>query len=164
MDHSLIRAIVQVDEVLLELVRERAGINSVPVVLRRDMALTRSQIQCRDIMRTIPVLELDGPRTCRKSKQLVTEANSKDWDLGGLHQALEMVDSLGAVRRVTWTVGDEDAVEVVGHFVDWEIVREDGYGCTAGDEGAQDVLLDAAVDDCDVGVADRGADVEGCFS
>ena len=61
-----------------------------------------------------------------------------------------MVDSLLAVGGISWTVGDEDAVKVVGDFVDGIIVRERGHACATADHATEDVLLDTAVNQCNV--------------
>ena len=92
----------------------------------------------------------------------MAQTDAHDWDLGVLHQLGEMVDCLLAMGRIAGAVADEHAVEVVGHFVDRVVIREDGGGSATADEAAQDVLLDAAVDYGDVEVT-AGADVEGGF-
>ena len=130
------------------------------MVLGRDMALPGCQIQCRDVMSPIPILELDGTSTCRKSKQLVAETDTHDWNLGGFHEAAQVIDCFLAMCWVTGTVRDEDAVEVVGDFVDWEVIWEDCGARTSADQASQDVLLDTAVDDCHVHISVLGADVE----
>lgn len=160
-DHALIGAVVEVDKVLLEVVRQRGRVDGVPVVLRRDVALARGAVERGDIVRAVAVLELDGAAAGGEGEELVAQADAEDGDLGGLHQAREVVHGVGAVGGIAGAVGDEDPVEVVRDLVDGEVVGEDGDGGAAGDEGAQDVLLDAAVDDGYVHVAVRGGDVEG---
>lgn len=160
-DHTLVGAIVQVDEVLLEVVWQGGGVDCVSVVLGCDMALSRGAVEGGDVVRAVTVFELDGASAGGESEKLMAETDAEDWDLGGLHQALEVVDGVCAVGWVTGAVGDEDAVEVVGDFVDGEVEGEDGDGGAAGDERAEDVLLNSAVDDGYVHVALGGGDVEG---
>jgi len=71
------------------------------------------------------------------------------------------MDSLLAVSWVTGSVGDEDAIEVVRDLVDGVVEGEAGDAGASGNKAAEDVLLDTAVDQGDVHVAERGADVEG---
>jgi hypothetical protein len=61
---------------------------------------------------------------------------------------------------ITGAVGDEDAVEVVGHFVDGEIVGEDCDACSSADQTAEDILFDTTVDDCHVHISVHRTDVE----
>jgi hypothetical protein len=163
-DHPLVGAVVQVDEVLLEVVRQRGGIDCVPVVLGCDVALSRRAVERGDVVSAVAVFELDGAAPGCEGEELVAETDAEDGDLGGLHQALEVVYGISAVGWVTGSVRDENAIKVVGDLVDGEIEREDRNRSAAGDEGAKDVLLNSAVDDGYVHVALWGGDVEGSLS
>jgi hypothetical protein len=114
-------------------------------------------------MSPIPILELDGTSTCRKSKQLVAETDTHDWDLGRFHQASQVVDCFLAMGRVTWAIGDEHSVEMVRHFMDWEVIWEDSNASSSSNHGTENVLLDTAIDDRNVHVSCRRADVERSF-
>ena len=129
---TLVAAIVQVDEILLELARQSAGINSITVVLARDVALASGEVKSRDVVGAVAIFQLDRARTDGQSQQLVAEADAHDGGRGGLHQAGKVIHSLLAVSRVTRTVGNENAVEVVSDLVDGIVVREDGDGSAAG--------------------------------
>jgi hypothetical protein len=157
---TFVRAIVKVHEVLFEFCGEGGGIDCVAVVLRRDVALSSRQVQSGDVVSTVSVLELDGSGTGCEGEELVTETDTHDWDLGGFHEAGQMVDCFLAMGRVTRAVGDENAVEVVSDFVDGEVIREDCDACSSADQAAKNILLDAAVDDCYVHVSVHGTNVE----
>jgi hypothetical protein len=131
------------------------------MVLGRDMALPGCQIQCRDVMSPIPILELNGTSTCRKSKQLVAETDTHDWKLGRFHQTSQVVDCFLAMGWVTWAIGDEHAVEMVSHLMDREVVRENSNASSSSNQGTKNVLLDAAINDCNVHVSCGRVDVEG---
>jgi len=92
----------------------------------------------------------------------VSEADAHDWGLRAGHQCAEGVDGVLAVGGVAWAVGDEDAVEMVGHFLDGVVEWETCHRCAAADEGAEDIFFHTAVYHGDVEVA-RGADVERSF-
>ncbi len=47
MHHTLVTAVVEVDEILPEVARKGAGIDGIPVVLASDVALTRGQVERR---------------------------------------------------------------------------------------------------------------------
>ena len=93
----------------------------------------------------------------------MAETDPHDGNLRRFHQLAEMVDGSLAMGWIAGAVGDEDSVEVVGHFVDGVVVGESRDAGAAADEAAEDVFFDAAVDDGDVEVAATGADVEGGF-
>ena len=114
-------------------------------------------------MCAVAVLQLDGPGAGGEGEELVSETDAHDGDLGRFHQFAEMVDGLLAMSGVARPVGDEDAVEVVGDFVDGVVVRKCRDACAAADKAAENVLFDTTVDDGDVEVAGAGADVEGGF-
>lgn len=143
---TLVASVIEVDKVLLEVRVERASINSVTVVLAGDVALTRRQVQSRNIVSTVAVLHLDSASTSSQGHKLVTQADSHDWDRRLVHQATQVVDRVHAVSWVTGAVGDEDTVNLAGNLVDWVVVRQDRDRCSSADQAAQDVLLDATVD------------------
>lgn len=159
--HALVAAIVQVDKVLLEFTGQSASINGITVVLAGDMALTSGQVQSRDVVRSVSVLELDGLRAHRKGQKLMAQANSHDGNRGGLHQARKVVDGLLAVSRVTGAVGNENTVKVVRNLVDGIVIREDRHSGATADEAAKNVLLDTAVDQSNVVLGPRVGDNEG---
>lgn len=158
--HSLVGSVVEVDEVLLEVRVESAGINGVTVVLARDVALASGQVQGRDVVGTVAVLHLDGARTSCQGQQLVTKANSHDWDGRGLDEAGKVVDGVLAVSWVTRAVGDEDSVEVGRNLVDWEVVRKHRHGRSSADQTSKNVLLDSTVEQSNVEGRVGGGDNE----
>lgn len=162
-DEALVGLVVEVGEVLAPLGGEGGGVDGVAVVLRGDVALAGGEVEGGDVVRAVAVLELDGLCAGGERDELVAHADAHDGDLGGLEELAQVVDGLGAVGRVAGSVGDEDAVEVVGDLLDGVVVREAGDAGAAGDEAAEDVLLDTAVDEGNVHVAKGRADVEGCL-
>ena len=160
-DHALVAPIVEVDEVLLEVAGEGLGVDGITVVLAGDVALAGGQVEGGDVVGAVSVLELDGAGTDGEGEELVAEADAHDGDLGGVHEAGEVVRGLLAVDRVAGAVGDEDTVKVGGDLVDGVVVGEDGDGGTSADEAAKDVLLDTAVDQGNVELGAGGLDNEG---
>lgn len=144
--HALVAAVVQVDEVLLPIAGQTAGVNGVTVVLAGNVALASSDIQSRDVVSSVAVLELDGASANSQSKKLVAQADAHDGNLRRLHQGAEVVYGLLAVSGVTGAVGDEDTIEVVGHLLDLEVVREHSHAGASADQTAENVLLDTTVD------------------
>ena len=116
------------------------------MILACDVAPARSQVKGGDVVRAVAVLELDGTRARRQREQLVAQADAHDRHRRLVHQPAQVVHGGLAVRRVAGPVGDEDAVVVPHHLVDGVVVREHGGVRAAADQAAQDVLLDAAVD------------------
>lgn len=159
-DHTLVARIVQVDEVGLPVGRQGGGINSITVVLAGDVAAASSGVQCRDVVSTVTILELDGTSTVGQSQELVTQTDTEDGHLGGLHQATEVVDGVLAVSRVTGAVGDEDTIKVVSDLVDGVVEGEHSDTGSTADQATQNVLLDTAVDHSDVALGVGSADVE----
>lgn len=149
-DHALVAAVVEVDEVLLEVGGQGAGVNGVTVVLAGDVALAGGEVEGRDVVRAVTVLELDGASTDGKGKELVAKADTHNRDGRLLHQRGEVVDSLLAMGRVTGAVGDEDTVVVLGDLLDGVVVGENSDGGAAAGKAAKDVLLNTAVDEGNV--------------
>ena len=52
---------------------------------------------------------------------------------------------------ISRTVGDEDAVEVVGRLVNRVVEGQASHARTSGDDTADDVLFHSTVNECDVG-------------
>lgn len=120
------------------------------MVLAGNVALARGEVERGNVVRAVAVLQLDGAGAGGEGEKLVAEADAHDRNGRLLHEAVEVVDSLLAVGGVTGAVGDEDAVEAVGDLVDGVVVGEDGHGGAAGDQAAEDVLLDTAVEEANV--------------
>jgi hypothetical protein len=160
-DHTLVRAVVQVGEVLLPVLVHGGRVDGVTVVLRSDVALAGEEVESRDVVSTVAVLHLDGVGAGGDGQQLVAKTDAHDGDLGGGHKLAEVVGGAAAVGGVTRTVGDEDTVEVVGRLVDGEVVGHASDRGATGNDGANDVLLYTTVDETDVGVAIGRWNVEG---
>jgi hypothetical protein len=143
--HAFVAAVVEVDEILLELAGKGASVNGITVVLAGDVALARGQVQCGNVVGTVAILELDGLGSDGKGQKLVAQANAHDRNGRGLHKTSKVEDGLLAVGRVTGAVGDEDSIEVVGDLVDWVVIGEDRYRGAAADKAAENVLLHTAV-------------------
>jgi hypothetical protein len=68
---TFITVVVQVYEVWLPIARKRRGVNSVSMVLTRDVASSSCQVQCWNVMCSIAVLELDCASACSQCEQLM---------------------------------------------------------------------------------------------
>lgn len=55
--------------------------------------------------------------------------------------------------RISWTVGDEDAVEEVGDLLDRIVEGEASHARATVDEGAENIFFDATIDDGDVQIS-----------
>ena len=159
--HTLVAAVVEVDKVFLEVAGEGAGINGITVVLAGDVALSSGQVESRNVVGTVSVLELDGAGADSQSEKLVAEANAHNGDGRSLHEASQVVNSLLAVSWVTRSVGDEDTIVVLGDLMDGVVVGEDGDGSATADKASKDVLLDATVQESNVECSAGGLDHEG---
>ena len=74
------------------------------MVLARDVATSGRQVERRDIVRPVPVLELDGPRTGRQRQQLMAQADSHHGHLRRVHHLSQMIHRVLAVSRIARTV------------------------------------------------------------
>lgn len=82
---TLIAGVVQVREIRLPVRRQRRRVNSVTVVLAGDVAAAGGQVQGRDVVSPVAVLQLDGATTGSQSQELVAEADAENGNLGGFH-------------------------------------------------------------------------------
>jgi hypothetical protein len=162
-NHTLVAGVVEVDKVLLPLGRQRCRVNRIPVVLRSDVAFSRGQVQSWNVVCAVAVLELDRTGPSCQCQKLVSHTDTHDWDLRRLYQLSEVVYTLLAMSWVARTIGNEDAVEVVGDLVDWIVVWEASDARTTAHEAAENVLLDTTVDKSHMEVTNIGVDVEWCF-
>jgi len=124
------------------------------------MTAASRHVDGRDVVGTVTVLQLDGASASRKSQKLVTQADTEDGDLRGLHQAAKVVGGVLAVGRVTGAVGDEDTIEVVSDLVDGVVEGEHRNTSSAVHEATQDVLLDSTVNHSNMALRVARADVE----
>ncbi len=69
----------------------------------------------------------------------MAKTNAHDWNLGRFHQLAEMIDGFLAMSRITRTVADEDAIEMMSYFVDRVVVREGCNACASADQAAKDI-------------------------
>lgn len=131
------------------------------MVLAGDVASSCGKVERRDVVRAVSILQFDGTGASSQGKKLVTQTDTHDRNLGRLHQLAEMEDGILAMGWVTGPIGDENSVEMMGNLVNRIVVRESSDTGTAVDQTPENVFLDTTVDDGDVIVALRGADVEG---
>lgn len=101
---AFVAGVVKVNKVLFPFARERGRVDGVAVVLARDMAATRCQVERWDVVGAVAVLELDGSGTGGQCEQLVPETDAHDRDLGGFHQLAEMVHCVLAMGGVPGAV------------------------------------------------------------
>mmetsp|Transcript_2843 Transcript_2843/g.11166 ORF Transcript_2843/g.11166 Transcript_2843/m.11166 type:complete len:585 (-) Transcript_2843:4-1758(-) len=84
------------------------------VVLRRDVAASRSQVDAGLVDATVAELHLVGGRTRSQGQKLVAKADGEDWQVGPLlHDFLEVTDGLLALLRVAGAVADEESIELL---------------------------------------------------
>lgn len=102
---TFVGSVVGVLEQLFPSRLEGADVDFVTVVLRGDVTPAGSGSRTGNVHASVSVLHLGSLGTRRKSQQLMTETDTKDGDLGGLHGRSQVVDGLGNRGRVTGTVG-----------------------------------------------------------
>lgn len=181
--NTFIAGVVEIDEVLFPVTWEGRCVDRVAMVLARYMASSCCKIQgwnvtadgffflertrsskhtwSFNLLRTIAIFEFDCLGTRGKTEQLVAEADPKDWDLRRCHQFLQRINRVLAMGRVARSIRDEDAVEVVGNFLNGIIVWKGRHACSPADQAAENVFLNPAVDDRNMDISIGGVDVEG---
>ncbi len=163
MNDTLVRGIVQVHEVLLVVARERLDINSVAVVLGRNVAASSGQVQTRYIVSSVSVLELDSFGSHGQSHKLMAKADPHNRNLRRVDNLANCVYGLLAMGWIAWSVRDENSVKVMGNFVNWIVAWETSNAAPAADKAPENVFLHAAVDKSNVHVTVARADVERCL-
>jgi len=133
------------------------------MILAGDMTFASGKIQGRNVMSPISVLELDSSRTSGQGQQLVSKADTKDGNLGTLHQLSEMVNSILAMSWVSRPIGNENTIEVMGHLMDRIIERETGNASTSAHQTTKNILLHSTVDDSDMSRRRWCTDMEWCL-
>lgn len=98
--YSFVRSVVEVHKVLFEIGWQCANIDSITMILARDMALPTFQIQCGYVVSTITILHLYSLRSCCNCEKLVAQTYSHNWYSAGVHQMAKIVTSVFAPRRV----------------------------------------------------------------
>lgn len=157
---TFIARVIQVNKVWLPVRWQGRNINGISMVLASDVAPASAQIQSRDVMSTVAVLQLDSTSTSSQGQELMTQADSEDGDLGSLHQATKVIGGRLAMGWVTGAVGNEYTVEVVGDLVDRVVEWEHSDTGSTVDETTENVLLDTTVDDSNVELGITVAHVE----
>ena len=107
----------------------------------------------RNIVGTVPPFQFDSLGPTSERKKLMTQADAHDGNLRSVHERTQGIDRILAMSRISRTVGDEDAVEEVGNFLDGIVEGEASHARATVDEGAKDVFFDAAIDDGDVQIS-----------
>lgn len=83
------------------------------MVLTRDMAFARREVQRWDVVGSITIFQLDGFGANCQRNQLMAKANAHDWDLRRLHHFTKVVYRILTVGGISRAVADEDAVEAI---------------------------------------------------
>lgn len=61
---TFIGVVIQIEEIWFPLLRQGSSIHSVTVILRCDMALSSCEIQCRNVVSSVPIFELYCLSSC----------------------------------------------------------------------------------------------------
>lgn len=101
-------------------------------------------------MGTVSPFQFDGLGPASQGQKLMTQTDAHDGNLRSVHERTQGIDSILTMGRVSRTVGDEDAVEEVGNFLDRIVEGEASHARATADEGAENVFFDTAIDDGDM--------------
>eukprot|EP00906_Rhabdomonas_costata_P037803 RCo053333 len=117
-DKPLVGLVIRVDEELLPVGGKGVVVHRKAVVLRCDVAVSRSKINAGLVHPSIAVLHLVSLCTCCQSKKLVSQADPKDrlWGLQ-LQSPANVFDGLAALRGVPGAVGDEETLPLLGEDI-----------------------------------------------
>ena len=142
---ALVRAVVHIDKQLAPFAAQCRGIDSIAVILRRDIAAVCSHLAYRLVMRAVPILQLIDRRTTGLCQQLVTHADTTDGLATHGHLLLQNLDSIHTLVGVARTVSQEETVE--GHLRIVIVPRYANHLNATVDETAYDVGLHTAIDE-----------------
>ena len=110
MAQPLVRSVIEIDERLLNVVRQRVRINCVTMILRRNDHCTRTAVLDGLIATAMTILELKGFGAERFSQELVAETYAEHRQLAivnGPPQRFNDASKLGWVSR---PVADHEAI------------------------------------------------------
>ena len=161
-DDALIGHVVGVHEHGLPARGQGVRIDGVPVVLRRNVAPGRAQVDAGLVHAAVAVLHLVRLGARGEGEDLVPEADAKDGLVLSVDGPANGLDAGLRHGRVARTVGDEDAVplELLRVGLERVVVREEGEAHAEVDEVADDIEFDAAVKGDDVRRRGIGGAVE----
>ena len=83
------------------------------MVLARDMAFARREVQRWDVVGSITILQLDGPSASCQRNQLMAKADPHDRNLRRLHHFTKVVYRILTMGGISGAVADEDAIEAM---------------------------------------------------
>lgn len=124
------------------------------------MAATCREIERGDVVRAVAILQFYRLSAGGECQELMSKTDTHDGAGVRFHEFTQVVDSLLTMCRVTRAVADEHAVKVVRNLVDRVVPWETGDTRTAGDERAEDVLFDTAINYSNVAITVARGDVE----
>lgn len=104
-------------------------------------------------MGTVAPFQFDRLGPTSQGEKLMAKADAHDGDLRSVHERPQGPDCILTMGRVSWTVGDEDAIEEMGDFLDRIVEGEASHTRATADEGAEDVFFDTAIDDGDMQIS-----------
>ena len=144
---AAIAAIEQRDVGFLDAIRKGFGINSKAMVHRNDLDLARRVVSNRMVGAVMALVHLLGIAAKCERQHLVAEADAEDRNVG-LDQFLDGRNRIFAGRRrVAWSIGEEDAIRLIGQNVfGGGGSRENGDFCAKTGDEPQDIALDAVID------------------
>ncbi|KAH3675308.1 hypothetical protein OGATHE_001648 [Ogataea polymorpha] len=116
--NTLVRAVVRVDKQLLPAGSQCVRVDSVPVVLRRDVALSGNGGRARNVVASVTEFQLQSRCARGSGHQLVAQTNTENRRLGLLETLSQFLDNVGHHRRIAGTIGDEQPIVLlVGEVV-----------------------------------------------
>mmetsp|Transcript_4160 Transcript_4160/g.10066 ORF Transcript_4160/g.10066 Transcript_4160/m.10066 type:complete len:269 (+) Transcript_4160:4478-5284(+) len=149
MHKALVSDIVDVHKVGLPLRGKVSVVDSISVILRRDVNLVSQHVLYGLIMTAVSKLELVGLATGCAGKKLIAKTDAEDRDVL-LQGPSQVGNGLLAHSRISRSVGDEEAVKPL--LLDIPVPWNNRHADSGGTQGSDDVVLDAAIDSKDVHV------------
>mmetsp|Transcript_22244 Transcript_22244/g.36390 ORF Transcript_22244/g.36390 Transcript_22244/m.36390 type:complete len:232 (-) Transcript_22244:344-1039(-) len=127
------------------------------MVLGCNVASTSAQINTRLVHTTVSVLKFVCLGSGRKSEELVTQTNTKDWTRWfELQRILDTFNCFGAHAWISWSVGEEETIPLNVGRVGFQIVvvwNDGEFDFVRINEVADDVKFHTAI------VSDDGGSV-----
>ena len=113
---TLVAVVIRIHKQLSPVGRQRRCINSIAVVLRRDITATRKLVRAGNVLATIAVLHLGCARAGSQGQDLVTKTDTKHGDHIRLprDQRTDALDRRHAVCGITRTIREEQTVIRLG--------------------------------------------------
>ena len=150
MTHPFVRSVIDVTPCFRPSYGKTCSVDRVAVILRGDVTTSGDEIESRDVLRTVSVLEFDRLGAGGEREKLMSQADSEDGFVIDVKKGTKIGDGRRTVSWISRSIGQENPIIQMCDFLNGVVVGVDSDISPSPDKTANDIFLDSTINESDI--------------